>query len=106
MADNAISVSREVSADLARAADVLESMQSQSYSSTLGVPLNIPPALFGAGGPMLVQLRTFMVFLTDLSPRLKQFDESAVNSRKGSQAPTPPQSVKGIGGKGASSVTN
>ncbi|KAK0469869.1 bifunctional 6-phosphofructo-2-kinase/fructose-2,6-bisphosphate 2-phosphatase [Desarmillaria tabescens] len=82
MADNDISVSREVSADLARAANALENMQSQSHSSTLGALLNVPPALFGAGGP-----------------RLKQFDESAVNSRKGSQAPTPPQSVKGIGGK-------
>ncbi|KAH9481486.1 6-phosphofructo-2-kinase/fructose-2,6-bisphosphatase 1 [Psilocybe cubensis] len=42
----------------------------------------IPPAAFGAGGPML-----------------KQFDESTVVSRKGSQAPTPPLSVKGIGNK-------
>ncbi|PPQ77141.1 hypothetical protein CVT25_010835 [Psilocybe cyanescens] len=31
--------------------------------------------------------------------RLKQFDESTVVSRKGSQAPTPPLSVKGIGNK-------
>jgi 6-phosphofructo-2-kinase/fructose-2,6-biphosphatase 2 len=33
--------------------------------------------------------------------RLKQFDESTVVSRKGSQAPTPPLSVKGIGNKGS-----
>jgi hypothetical protein len=33
--------------------------------------------------------------------RLKEFDRSTVVSRKGSQAPTPPTSVKGIGGKGA-----
>ncbi|KAF9565377.1 bifunctional 6-phosphofructo-2-kinase/fructose-2,6-bisphosphate 2-phosphatase [Agrocybe pediades] len=31
--------------------------------------------------------------------RLKQFDESTVVSRRGSQAPTPPLSVKGIGNK-------
>ncbi|KAF8802439.1 bifunctional 6-phosphofructo-2-kinase/fructose-2,6-bisphosphate 2-phosphatase [Phlegmacium glaucopus] len=42
----------------------------------------IPPVVFGAGGPML-----------------KRFDESTVVSRKGSQAPTPPLSVKGIGNK-------
>ncbi|KIJ06096.1 fructose-2,6-bisphosphate 2-phosphatase [Paxillus involutus ATCC 200175] len=41
-----------------------------------------PPVLFGAGGFML-----------------KQFDESAASSRKGSQAPTPPRSVVGIGNK-------
>ncbi|KAG9318270.1 bifunctional 6-phosphofructo-2-kinase fructose-2,6-bisphosphate 2-phosphatase [Chiua virens] len=40
------------------------------------------PVIFGAGGPML-----------------KQFDESAASSRKGSQAPTPPRSVVGIGNK-------
>ena len=32
--------------------------------------------------------------------RLKQFDESTTSSRKGSQAPTPPKSVVGIGNKG------
>ncbi|EKM78587.1 hypothetical protein AGABI1DRAFT_114211 [Agaricus bisporus var. burnettii JB137-S8] len=42
----------------------------------------LPPAAFGAGSPML-----------------KQFDESTVTSRKGSQAATPPVAVKGIGGK-------
>ncbi|KAH0830401.1 bifunctional 6-phosphofructo-2-kinase/fructose-2,6-bisphosphate 2-phosphatase [Lanmaoa asiatica] len=41
-----------------------------------------PPVIFGAGGPML-----------------KQFDESTASSRKGSQAPTPPRSVVGIGNK-------
>lgn len=36
--------------------------------------------------------------------RLKQFDESAFTSRRGSAAGTPPMSVKGIGGKGAFSL--
>jgi hypothetical protein len=36
-----------------------------------------------------------------VSFRLKQFDESTVVSRKGSQAPTPPLLVKGIGNKGS-----
>ncbi|KAI6126242.1 bifunctional 6-phosphofructo-2-kinase fructose-2,6-bisphosphate 2-phosphatase [Pisolithus croceorrhizus] len=40
------------------------------------------PVIFGAGGPLL-----------------KQFDQSAASSRKGSQAPTPPRSVVGIGNK-------
>ncbi|KAL4074611.1 6-phosphofructo-2-kinase-domain-containing protein [Scleroderma yunnanense] len=40
------------------------------------------PVIFGAGGPML-----------------KKFDQSAASSRKGSQAPTPPRSVVGIGNK-------
>jgi len=35
-----------------------------------------------------------------LVERLKEFDQSTVASRKGSRAPTPPTSVKGIGGKG------
>lgn len=34
------------------------------------------------------------------SVRLKKFDQSAASSRKGSQAPTPPRSVVGIGNKG------
>jgi len=38
--------------------------------------------------------------------RLKEFDQSTVVSRKGSQAPTPPTSVKGIGGKGAWGIRN
>ncbi|KAI3615770.1 fructose--bisphosphatase [Moniliophthora roreri] len=72
---------------LARAADALSNMQAQGdlapvvTISETGSP-NIPPALFGAGGPML-----------------KRFDESAMTSRKGSQAPTPPPAVKGIGKK-------
>jgi 6-phosphofructo-2-kinase/fructose-2,6-biphosphatase 2 len=41
-----------------------------------------PPMMFGAGGPML-----------------KRFDQSTASSRKGSQAPTPPKSVVGIGNK-------
>ncbi|ESK95876.1 fructose- -bisphosphatase [Moniliophthora roreri MCA 2997] len=61
---------------LARAADALSNMQAQGdlapvvTISETGSP-NIPPALFGAGGPI----------------------------RKGSQAPTPPPAVKGIGKK-------
>lgn len=35
--------------------------------------------------------------------RLKRFDESTVVSRMGSQAATPPLSVKGIGNKGSRS---
>ncbi|KAF9466579.1 6-phosphofructo-2-kinase-domain-containing protein [Collybia nuda] len=72
----------KVTDDLTRAAGVLQDMQAQG---TLGhddrFP-NSPPALFGAGGPML-----------------KRFDESTLASRIGSQAATPPQSVKGIGNK-------
>lgn len=44
--------------------------------------ISLPPAAFGAGGPML-----------------KQFDQSTVPSRVGSQAATPPRSVVGIGNK-------
>jgi 6-phosphofructo-2-kinase/fructose-2,6-biphosphatase 2 len=68
------STPRSLHQDLARASGILESMQQHKGK--------IPPALFGAGGPML-----------------KQFDESAASSRKGSQAPTPPRSVVGIGNK-------
>lgn len=46
MADNH---SREVTEDLNRAADALESMQSLAPSSP-----NVPPAMFRAGGPMSV----------------------------------------------------
>ncbi|KAF8952489.1 6-phosphofructo-2-kinase-domain-containing protein [Flammula alnicola] len=70
----------KVSQDLKLVSGVLQNMQDsgmiQPYSP------GIPPVAFGAGGPML-----------------KQFDESTVVSRKGSQAPTPPTSVKGIGNK-------
>ncbi|KAH9925335.1 histidine phosphatase superfamily [Fomitopsis serialis] len=44
--------------------------------------VNAPPALFGAGGPML-----------------KRFDESAASSKMPSQSATPPISVVGIGNK-------
>ncbi|KAF5367096.1 hypothetical protein D9758_003959 [Tetrapyrgos nigripes] len=81
------STPREVAEDLSRAADALEIMQAsgelipQVAISDTGSP-TIPPAMFGAGGPML-----------------KRFDESTVVSRKGSRAPTPPPAVKGIGKK-------
>ncbi|PFH53193.1 hypothetical protein AMATHDRAFT_73701 [Amanita thiersii Skay4041] len=70
----------KVSQDLRRAAGVLEDMQNKGEldPSTRGYP----PAAFGAGGPML-----------------KRFDASTMSSRKPSQAPTPPLSVKGIGNK-------
>ncbi|KAJ7454713.1 bifunctional 6-phosphofructo-2-kinase/fructose-2,6-bisphosphate 2-phosphatase [Mycena latifolia] len=90
MASNSLSVPSDrakVSQDLSRAADVLQSMQAQgdlAPPGPSGSP-NIPPAVFGAGGRQ--------------GSMLKQFDQSAVTSRKGSQAPTPPQSVKGIGKK-------
>ncbi|KAG6817352.1 hypothetical protein H0H87_009951 [Tephrocybe sp. NHM501043] len=71
----------KITDDLTRAAGVLQDMQSQGEFNDYEIP-NSPPALFGAGGPML-----------------KQFDESTFASRIGSQAATPPQSVKGIGGK-------
>ncbi|KAJ7746378.1 6-phosphofructo-2-kinase-domain-containing protein [Mycena metata] len=76
--------STRVGQDLTRAADVLESMQAHGYLAPAASP-NIPPAAFSAGGHQ--------------GSVLKQFDESTVTSRKGSQAPTPPQSVKGIGKK-------
>ncbi|KAL0573569.1 Fructose-2,6-bisphosphatase [Marasmius crinis-equi] len=80
--------SNAVREDLTRAADALQIMQDTGdlapvvTISDTGSP-NIPPALFGAGGPML-----------------KKFDvESTMTSRKGSTAPTPPPAVKGIGKK-------
>ncbi|KAJ7116434.1 6-phosphofructo-2-kinase-domain-containing protein [Mycena epipterygia] len=87
MASTVPSTSTKVGQDLTRAADVLQSMQAHGYLApppAIGSP-NIPPAVFGAGGRQ--------------GSMLKQFDESTVTSRKGSQAPTPPQSVKGIGKK-------
>ncbi|KAG6820935.1 hypothetical protein H0H93_009171 [Arthromyces matolae] len=72
-----------ISDDLTRAAGVLQDMQSQGkFNEDEHLP-NSPPALFRATGPML-----------------KIFDESTFTSRIGSQAATPPKSVKGIGGKG------
>ncbi|KAG6813903.1 hypothetical protein H0H92_005752 [Tricholoma furcatifolium] len=73
----------KITDDLTRAAGVLQDMQSQGEFNDQDKIPNSPPALFGAGGPML-----------------KRFDESTFSSRIGSQAATPPQSVKGIGGKG------
>ncbi|TFK40135.1 6-phosphofructo-2-kinase-domain-containing protein [Crucibulum laeve] len=83
MADsNSLSVpSVKISQDLNRVAGVLQDMQDQGELQPLSSP-GIPPAVFGAGGPML-----------------KQFDESNLASRRVSQAPTPPLSVKGIGNK-------
>nr|VWO99091.1 GTP-binding protein RHO1 [Ganoderma boninense] len=49
---------------------------------TVARDVGTPPAVFGAGGPML-----------------KQFDQSTATSRLMSQASTPPRSVVGIGGK-------
>jgi 6-phosphofructo-2-kinase/fructose-2,6-biphosphatase 2 len=70
----------KLSQDLHLVSGVLQDMKD---SGTLQpVSPGVPPAAFGAGGPML-----------------KRFDESTVVSRKGSQAPTPPLSVKGIGNK-------
>ncbi|THV02885.1 bifunctional 6-phosphofructo-2-kinase/fructose-2,6-bisphosphate 2-phosphatase [Dendrothele bispora CBS 962.96] len=84
---NSFSPPREIAEDLSRAADALEIMQASgdlapiAATAETGSP-SIPPAMFGAGGPML-----------------KRFDESTVQSRKGSRAPTPPPAVKGIGKK-------
>ncbi|KAL0065270.1 Fructose-2,6-bisphosphatase [Marasmius tenuissimus] len=84
------SSSNAVGEELARAADALQIMQESGdlapvvTISDTGSP-NIPPALFGAGGP---------------NSMLKKFDvESTMTSRKGSTAPTPPPAIKGIGKK-------
>ncbi|KAE9408479.1 bifunctional 6-phosphofructo-2-kinase/fructose-2,6-bisphosphate 2-phosphatase [Gymnopus androsaceus JB14] len=80
--------SREIAADLTRAADALETMQASGDLAPVVTTIpptspGIPPALFGAGGPML-----------------KRFDhESAVASRTRSRAASPPPTVKGIGKK-------
>ncbi|RPD65794.1 bifunctional 6-phosphofructo-2-kinase/fructose-2,6-bisphosphate 2-phosphatase [Lentinus tigrinus ALCF2SS1-7] len=67
-------------------ADENEANISITVSRDLDVPVPVgspgPPAVFGAGGPML-----------------KQFDQSNAASRIMSQASTPPRSVVGIGGK-------
>ncbi|KAF9000715.1 6-phosphofructo-2-kinase-domain-containing protein [Cyathus striatus] len=73
--------SLQISQDLTRVAGVLEDMQNHGELYPTASP-GIPPVAFGAGGPML-----------------KQFDQSTVTSRRGSRAPTPPLSVKGIGNK-------
>ncbi|KAG1749161.1 bifunctional 6-phosphofructo-2-kinase fructose-2,6-bisphosphate 2-phosphatase [Suillus paluster] len=67
-----------LSTELTAALGAIEDMADDAEA----VPDNHPPAIFRAGGPML-----------------KQFDESTASSRKGSQAPTPPRSVVGIGNK-------
>ncbi|KAJ7086127.1 bifunctional 6-phosphofructo-2-kinase/fructose-2,6-bisphosphate 2-phosphatase [Mycena belliarum] len=88
MASNFLSVPSDnarVSQDLARAADALQSMQAEGGLAPPDGSPNIPPAVFGAGGRQ--------------GSMLKRFDQSASTSHKGSQAPTPPQSVKGIGKK-------
>ncbi|KAJ7221022.1 6-phosphofructo-2-kinase-domain-containing protein [Mycena haematopus] len=87
MASNYLSPSAKIRQDLIRAAHVLQTMQNQGdlTESPVTTSPNIPPAAFGAGGHQ--------------GSMLKQFDQSTVTSRKGSQAPTPPQSVKGIGVK-------
>ncbi|KIN93027.1 hypothetical protein M404DRAFT_36472 [Pisolithus tinctorius Marx 270] len=71
--------------DLTGALGVIEDMMEGQVvpDSTGRTDRENPPIIFGAGGPML-----------------KQFDQSAASSRKGSQAPTPPRSVVGIGNKG------
>ncbi|KAI0811080.1 bifunctional 6-phosphofructo-2-kinase/fructose-2,6-bisphosphate 2-phosphatase [Irpex lacteus] len=64
--------------DLARVENALEDIHLKELKSD--VPN--PPAVFGAGGPML-----------------KRFDQSTAVSRITSQAATPPRSVVGIGNK-------
>ncbi|KAI0340223.1 bifunctional 6-phosphofructo-2-kinase/fructose-2,6-bisphosphate 2-phosphatase [Trametopsis cervina] len=66
--------------DLVHVESALEDIHIAAENS--GAPSNIPPPVFGAGGPML-----------------KQFDQSTAGSRITSQAATPPMSVVGIGNK-------
>ncbi|KAF7327464.1 6PF2K domain-containing protein [Mycena kentingensis (nom. inval.)] len=89
--------STQVGQDLTRAADALHSMQAQLADPSSP---NIPPAAFGAGGHQGSRHARSILHCTPLTNhRLKLFDESAETSRKGSQAPTPPQAVRGIGKK-------
>ncbi|KAI6043095.1 bifunctional 6-phosphofructo-2-kinase fructose-2,6-bisphosphate 2-phosphatase [Pisolithus marmoratus] len=67
--------------DLTNALGVIEDMMDGNPATRRTDRENLP-VIFGAGGPLL-----------------KQFDQSAASSRKGSQAPTPPRSVVGIGNK-------
>ncbi|KAL1947499.1 hypothetical protein VTO73DRAFT_13223 [Trametes versicolor] len=74
--------------ELAAVDGVLQDVEAANKSSpditiTTTADVGTPPAVFGAGGPML-----------------KQFDQSNATSRIMSQASTP-RSVVGIGGKGA-----
>ncbi|KAI0086692.1 bifunctional 6-phosphofructo-2-kinase/fructose-2,6-bisphosphate 2-phosphatase [Irpex rosettiformis] len=64
--------------DLARVENALEDIHLKELKSDVPTP----PAVFGAGGPML-----------------KRFDQSTAVSRITSQAVTPPRSVVGIGNK-------
>lgn len=76
---------RELQQDLHRVSGVLQDMADAEEFDVKLTPASpgVPPAAFGAGGPLL-----------------KEFDiKSAFTSRRGSQAPTPPSAVKGIGGK-------
>lgn len=98
-----------ISESLTRVAGVLRDMENRKGELQAMSP-GIPPAAFGAGSPMRVlgfeSCRHRSGLLTIgcvVCCRLKQFDESTVTSRKGSQAATPPVAVKGIGGKGKGS---
>ncbi|KAG1804226.1 bifunctional 6-phosphofructo-2-kinase fructose-2,6-bisphosphate 2-phosphatase [Suillus subaureus] len=71
-----------LSSELTAALGAIEDMADDADAVPDSVVRGRPPAIFRAGGPML-----------------KQFDESTASSRKGSQAPTPPRSVVGIGNK-------
>ncbi|KAG1883099.1 bifunctional 6-phosphofructo-2-kinase/fructose-2,6-bisphosphate 2-phosphatase [Suillus subluteus] len=71
-----------LSSELTAALGAIEDMADDTDAVPDNVVRGRPPAIFRAGGPML-----------------KQFDESTASSRKGSQAPTPPRSVVGIGNK-------
>ncbi|EJF62512.1 bifunctional 6-phosphofructo-2-kinase/fructose-2,6-bisphosphate 2-phosphatase [Dichomitus squalens LYAD-421 SS1] len=62
--------------------DMTEGESEPTISVTATPDVGTPPAMFGAGGPML-----------------KQFDQSTATSRAISQTATPPRSVVGIGGK-------
>ncbi|EIW77707.1 bifunctional 6-phosphofructo-2-kinase fructose-2,6-bisphosphate 2-phosphatase [Coniophora puteana RWD-64-598 SS2] len=76
---------RDLRADVSKILGVLDDMQDNVdgvLDSSIAADRANPPVVFGAGGPML-----------------KMFDESTQSSRKGSQAPTPPRSVVGIGNK-------
>ncbi|KAA1478775.1 bifunctional 6-phosphofructo-2-kinase/fructose-2,6-bisphosphate 2-phosphatase [Dentipellis sp. KUC8613] len=68
-------------ANLTRVDNALQQSKEGEHDIVVSSP-GIPPAAFGAGGPML-----------------KQFDESNQPSRIGSHPTTPPRSVVGIGGK-------
>ncbi|OCH95219.1 bifunctional 6-phosphofructo-2-kinase/fructose-2,6-bisphosphate 2-phosphatase [Obba rivulosa] len=69
--------------DLAHVDGALKSMSMKESDGRAEPSPSAPPAVFGAGGPML-----------------KQFDQStAAGSRIASQSVTPPRSVVGIGGK-------